>query len=693
MLNTANIAEQVSKNVVNMPMKGSEEQIAQRVKQNKKAKKQAEASNLIEDLVNKQQELMEELNITNRIPDCFFVNKNGIIKMELNDAGEVKKVKNISGTPIFIDRTEEDYDTHKEKVVLSFYVKGFLKKATFNSEDIASSQGCLKYLSAYGILIDSETAKDVTVYLRKLKGCNCKDISDNHVVFNSIGWKNNGKFFAYPTPEDAPVVIGDNGITFNCSYSDSIVDKFMQAKNTTIYRNTFLKTFDKNIYTQLACLTSLSGPFLELMDAPNILLYFYGKSQNAKTAIMRFAQSAWYNAEKNAVTFNSTSNALDNTLGLYSGTTLLIDERQSVAGDRRHQEKMLTQFIYSAVNGVGRARAQKNQDENNGLREVKKFHLSIMATGEERILGDDAKSGAQNRILEIPIEEQIFTHEEARDIYRVSKFSYGGFGVEFLKKALDLVKEENINLIEKTFFLQSDIFKLTNSEKSERQVVTISALAVVDYLLRRTIFAEDEVIATKHMDNFIKNTVDFLLSSEKTDEGIKSENLIDEFCTEYDSLIKDIKNTGSFSNTKVYGYKVHNEFSGDTKYYISTHVLKEYLDSRDESLNKLLKELYKKGLIEKYNETYKIRKSFKETDISGIFYVYTRKYQGYEKEESYLEERKEEIVEINKKIDEKHNVVREQPQPPQQQVLYNMQEEAQKTTVDDIFADDEERPW
>ena len=61
-----------------------------------------------------------------------------------------------------------------------------------------------------------------------------------------------------------------------------------------------------------------------------------------------------------------------------------------------------------------------------------------------------------------------------------------------------------------------------------------------------------------------------------------------------------------------------------------------------------------------------------------------------------MEERKEEIVEINKKIDEKHNVVREQPQqpqPPQQQVFFDMQAEAQKTTVDDIFADDEERPW
>ena len=690
MLNTANIAEQVNKKVVTMPPQGSEEQVAQRAKENKKAKKQAEASNIIEDLVNKQQEIMEELKITNRIPDYFFVNKNGEIKIELNDEGEVKKIKNISGTPIFIDRVEEDYDTHKEKVVLAFFLKGILRKETFNAEDISSTQGCLKYLTAYGISIDSETAKDVSVYLRKLKDYNCKDISSNHIVFNSIGWKNKGKFFAYPTPEDAPVVIGDNGRNFNCSYSDSIVDKFMQAKNTTIYRNTFLKTFDKNIYTQLACLTALSGPFLELMDTPNILLYFYGKSQNAKTAIMRFAQSAWYNSEKNAVTFNATSNALDNTLGIYSGTTLLIDERQSVAGDRRHQEKMLTQFIYSAVNGVGRARAQKNQDENNGLREVKKFHLSIMATGEERILGDDAKSGAQNRILEIPIDEQIFTQNEARDIYRVNKISYGGLGIEFLKKALDLIREENIDLIEKTFFLQSDIFKLTNSEKSERQVVTISALAVVDYLLRRTIFGDDEVLATQHMDNFIKNTVDFLLSAEKTDEGIKSENLIDEFCTEYDSLIKDIKNAGSFSNTKVYGYKVHNEFSGDTKYYISTHVLKEYLDSRDESLNKLLKELYKKGLIEKYNETYKIRKTFKDTDISGIFYVYTRKYQDYVKEESYLEERNEEIAEINKKIDEKHNVVREQPQ---QEIFVDMSKNEANTTINDLYGDEDDRPW
>ena len=155
---------------------------------------------------------------------------------------------------------------------------------------------------------------------------------------------------------------------------------------------------------------------------------------------MRFAQSAWYNAERNAVTFNSTSIALDNTLGIYSGTTLLIDERQSVAGDRKHQERMLTQFIYSAVNGVGRARAQKNQDENNGLREVKKFHLSIMATGEEQILGEDAKSGAQNRIMEIPVEEPIFTQEEAREIYRVNKVSYGGLGVEFFSKAMNLIK-------------------------------------------------------------------------------------------------------------------------------------------------------------------------------------------------------------------------------------------------------------
>ena len=686
-LNIEEIAKKAT-NVVKMSPKGSEADFEKRLKENKKMAKKKEANDIIEEYSNQQAELMEKFNIENNIPELFYVVKSGIKKAIIKD-GELSGFKDISGTPIFLDRVEEDYDTHKEKVVLAFYTKGVLKKETFNAEDIASSQGCLKYLTAYGISIDSETAKDVSVYLRKLKDYNCTDISSNHIVFNSIGWKNNGKFFAYPTPEDAPVVIGDTGKAFSCTYSSSIIDKFMQSRNTNIYRNTFLKTFDKNIYTQLACLTSLSGPFLELMEVPNILLYFYGKSQNAKTAIMRFAQSAWYNAEKNAVTFNSTSIALDNTLGIYSGTTLLIDERQSVAGDRKHQERMLTQFIYSAVNGVGRARAQKNQDENNGLREVKKFHLSIMATGEEQILGEDAKSGAQNRIMEIPVEEPIFTQEEAREIYRVNKVSYGGLGVEFLSKAMNLIKNEDINLIEKNFYLQSDIFKLTKSEKSERQVVTISALAIVDYLLRRTIFCDDEQLATKHMNEFIKNTVKFLLAKEKTDEAMKSENIIDEFCTEYDSFIKALNNTGSFTNTKVYGYKSYNEFSGDMTYYISTNVLKQYVDSRDESLSKILKELYKKGLIKKYNETYKIRQSFKGTDISGVFYIYTRKYDSFKAIDVGIEERQEEANEIHQKIDEKYGVVREK----QQELTFNMQEEAQKTTVDDLFPDDEERPW
>ena len=124
-------------------------------------------------------------------------------------------------------------------------------------------------------------------------------------------------------------------------------------------------------------------------------------------------------------------------------------------------------------------------------------------------------------------------------------------------------------------------------------------------------------------------------------------------------------------------------------YYISTNVLKQYVDSRDESLSRILKELYKKGLIKKYNETYKIRQSFKGTDISGVFYIYTRKYDSFKAIDVGIEERQEEANEIHQKIDEKYGVVREK----QQELTFNMQEEAQKTTVDDIFADDEERPW
>ena len=76
-------------------------------------------------------------------------------------------------------------------------------------------------------------------------------------------------------------------------------------------------------------------------------------------------------------------------------------------------------------------------------------------------------------------------------------------------------------------------------------------------------------------------------------------------------------------------------------------------------------------------------------DISGVFYIYTRKYDSFKAIDVGIEERQEEANEIHQKIDEKYGVVREK----QQELTFNMQEEAQKTTVDDIFADDEERPW
>lgn len=702
MLNTANIVEKVNEKVVNMPQQGSEEQVAQRVKENKKAKKQAEASNMLEDKLNKQAELLETLNIDNQIPPQFLVGKNGIVKLIINKEGKISGFKNISGTPVFVDRVEEDYDNHSEKTVLILYIRGKLRKESFPSEELIGSTSIIKSLGRVGVSIDSNTAKDMSEYIRLLKDCNCNKDIDNHIVFNSIGWKNNEKFFAYPTPEDKQVVIGKLKDNDDYTYSEEIKEKFMQSKNTNIYRNTFLKVFDKNVYTQLACLTSLSGPFLQLMSTPNILLYFYGNSSNSKTAIMKFAQSAWYNAEVNAVTFNSTSIALDNTLGQYSGTTLLIDERQSLVGDRKLQERVLTQFIYSAVNGIGRARGQKNQEINNGLRKVQKFHLSIMATGEEKILGDEAKSGAQNRILEIPVENQIFTQDEAREIYRVISLSYGGLGVEFLSKALQLIENENIDLIEKNFYLQGEIMKqVAGNEKSERQVQTLTTLAIVDYLLRRTIFCDDEHLANEHMLNFVKNTSAFLMDKDKTDEVTKSKNLINDFCSEYDNFIKDAHAVNISSNSKIYGYKTYNEFSGDTTYYLIYNALKAYTDSKDESILKLLKNLNKEKLVKQQNGSYKIPRKFRNTNISGTFVIYTKKSENIKEVDLGVEDNSEEIAEINRKIDEKHNVVREQPQPPKQQEIFvDMSKNETNTTINDLYGeeitnncDEDDRPW
>lgn len=571
-------------------------------------------------LKEEQESFIKELGVSNIIPENYIVYSDGIKKVKRSRSGNIIGYKNISGTPIFINRVEKDYDTHTEKTVLIFYIRGKLEKKRFPSEELISINKIINNFGKIGVSIDNSNARHVSEYIRLLKDLNCNKIEDNYILFNNIGWKNNENFFAYPTPENKQIIVGKLENNANYVYSEEIKEKFLQADNTKEYKEAFLKIFDKNVYTQLACLTSLSGPFLQLMSTPNILLYFYGNFSSSKTAIMKFAQSAWYNANANVVSFNATSIALDNTMAQYSGTTLLIDEIQSFVKGGKFQEKALTQFMYSAINGIGRVRGKISQSTNNGLLvTVPRFRLSIMVTSEDKLIENNVK----NKILEIPIKNQIFTQDEVNEIDRVISLSYGGLGIEFLKKALDLIKAENVDLIKDNFNLQTEISKQVEKNGiSGLQINMLATLAIVDYYLRRTIFHEDIQLANKHMMNLIRNINELL--TDREDEATK--NLIDEFCTEYNSLIKDIKNTDSSSNTKVYGYKVYNEFSGNIKYYISTHILEEYFDNRDENLKKLIKELYKKGLVEKYNETYKIKKSFKGTNISGIFYVYTKKY-------------------------------------------------------------------
>ena len=105
-LNIEEIAKKAT-NVVKMSPKGSEADFEKRLKENKKKAKAKEANDIIEDYSNQQAELMEKFNIENNIPDLFYVVKSGIKKAIIKD-GELSGFKDISGTPIFLDRVEED---------------------------------------------------------------------------------------------------------------------------------------------------------------------------------------------------------------------------------------------------------------------------------------------------------------------------------------------------------------------------------------------------------------------------------------------------------------------------------------------------------------------------------------------------------------------------------------------------------
>lgn len=141
---------------------------------------------------------------------------------------------------------------------------------------------------------------------------------------------------------------------------------------------------------------ALAAPLLRPLGAPNFAIHVPGESSRGKTSMLTVAASLYGNPRSAAwlASWNATSTGLETRAETLCDLPQCYDE--AGAGDRQIVERS----VYTLINGVGRSRATRELTQ----RATASWRTIVLSTGEHQIADDSASTGAQVRVIQLPVD-------------------------------------------------------------------------------------------------------------------------------------------------------------------------------------------------------------------------------------------------------------------------------------------------
>lgn len=188
----------------------------------------------------------------------------------------------------------------------------------------------------------------------------------------------------------------------------------------------------------LSLCVSFAGPLLAKVHHDSGGIHWVGDSSTGKTTALLLAASIW-GGEDFKRSWRATSNGLESVAAMLSDTCLCLDE----INEAEPQE--IGGIVYCLGNGTGKTRANKA----GSARQVQRWRLTILSTGERSITtamkesGKQAKAGQLLRLLSISVKRQFGLFDNLHhfndgrtlsDFFKTqSAKHYGHAGIKFVE--------------------------------------------------------------------------------------------------------------------------------------------------------------------------------------------------------------------------------------------------------------------
>ena len=443
-----------------------------------------EFENLLKAWITRNAQLMKQAGSNNTaFTDAPLTLKCG--KWTANDVGvsiaEVTKngdiIKSVACPhPILPVSRFVNIDTDTEKTKIAFYKDMRWREITVDNS-VISNKSTITQLADRGIMVTSETAKDLVKFLMEATSLNMNTIPF-YKSLSRLGWVDND-FAPY---DDAIKYDGDSD--FQGTYND-----VCECGSYEVWKEHITK-LRENINIRLMLSASFASVLIERVGALPFVLHLWGETGFGKTVSLMVASSIWGNSELGHLTrsMNATANSVVRTASFLYSIPFCADEMQQIK-DRWGNYDNFIMFVCEGID-KGKARAK------GGVEEQKTWRNAFIFTGEEPVTKANSGGGVKNRCIEIEVKDKIIP--DGNTTANIVKENYGFAGKRFIEyiQKIDVlkVKEEYKQIF-------SDILKSTDT--TEKQAMSMALILLADKYACECVFDNSKPLEVKDITCYL----------------------------------------------------------------------------------------------------------------------------------------------------------------------------------------------
>ena len=357
-------------------------------------------------------------------------------------------------------------DTDTEKIKLAFFKDSRWRNIVVDVGIVLNKTSIIQ-LADRGVLVTSESAKDLVKYLSDVISLNAREIP----LYNSIGrlgWID-GDFIPY---NDAVKYDGDadfKSIYDNVTYEGSY-DLWLEH----------IKELREDINIRLVLAASFASPLIEVVGVLPFILHLWGTTGFGKTVTLMVASSVWGNPEMGCLTrtMNMTANAMARTSAFLYNIPFCADELQQIKQSWNNYDSL----IMYLTEGIDRGRAKAR----GGVEQTKIWRNSFIFTGEEPITKAASGGGVKNRVIEIECDKKII--QDGNYTANLVKSNYGYAGRAFIAHLNHLINTDKQSIIDRYKTLFKGILSATDT--TDKQALSLALILLADELASKFIFKD-----------------------------------------------------------------------------------------------------------------------------------------------------------------------------------------------------------